>query len=216
MLKTKFAICVAVLMAVSLVCLCGCGSEPINNELPVENEVGVEGFNTSYGVSLPGYYVRVVSDVSEGDKVVQRNFYVCTDEEMTKAVGTLTASYGENEELTGYEAVIGVIAVEKLVTYSVVDGVSSFYSEINFSAEGITESSSWKNIVIDSDAGETATYIGTQSYYSDGSEHVYREEKYVSADGGEYLESVTEREYDESGKMISENITNYDKDGNEL
>ena len=148
MLKIKFAICVAVLMAVSLVCLCGCGSEPIDNELPVENEAGVEGFNTSYGVNLPGYYVRVVSNVSEGDKVVQRNFYVCTDEEMTKAVGTLSASYGEDEELTGYEAVIGVLAVEKLITYRVVDN-GSFYSEINFGDGTVTESSSWKNIVID-------------------------------------------------------------------
>ena len=215
MLKIKFAICVAVLMAVSLVCLCGCGSEPIDNELPVENDAGVEGFNTSYGVNLPGYYVRVVSNVSEGDKVVQRNFYVCTDEEMTKAVGTLSASYGEDEELTGYEAVIGVLAVEKLITYRVVDN-GSFYSEINFGDGTVTESSSWKNIVIDSETGETITYKGTQSYYSDGSEHKFREEKYVSADGGEYLESVTEREYDESGKMISENITNYDEDGNEL
>ena len=215
MLKTKFAICVALLMAVSLVCLCGCGSEPIDNELPIENEAGAEGFNTSYGVSLPGYYVRVVSDISEGGKVVQRNFYVCTDEELTKAVGTLTASYGEDEELTGYEAVIGVLAVEKMITYSVVDS-GSFYSEISFSDEGVTESSSWNNVVADTETGETVTYKGTQSYYSDGSEHEYREEKYVSADGVEYLESVTEREYDESGKMISENITNYDKDGNKL
>lgn len=44
----------------------------------------------------------------------------------------------------------------------------------------------------------------------------FHEEQYVVEGDDRYLSCVTEREYDENGALASENITNYDEDGNEI
>lgn len=200
----------ALLIAVIAISLAGCGEkiDDAEGDTPVNSSDSEE-------IALEGYYLRLANEISDNGSVINRNYIVCQDEELTQAVGTLAATYDENGELEHYEAVIGVLSIEKLISYSVGDN-GTFYTETSYDENGANDSSSWENIVTDPNTGITTEYIGTLSYYSSGIDHEFYEEQYITDGTERYLSCVTEREYSEDGSLASETVTNYDKDGNVL
>lgn len=211
---SKRIVC-AMLAAVMLICafaLTGCQEEISDG---TDDTVSSDGASDSGIVGLDGYYLRTASEVQDGDVTVERNYIICLDEELTQAVGTMYAQYSETGELKHYEAVVGIVAIEKLLTYSTGNN-GSYFTCVNYNNDNVVESSEWINTVTDPDTGVTTVYEGTLTYYESGVDHEFHEEQYVVEGDDRYLSCVTEREYDENGALASENITNYDEDGNEI
>lgn len=164
--------------------------------------------------NLPGYYVRLANEIrNDDDVIIGKDYYVFLDEECTKLVGTMSVIFGEDGLLERYEAVIGIMGLEKLISYTCGSG-SSYYSEIKFDREsGAMTESLWENIVVNPETKEESLYKGTATYHDNGKMYKSSEEQYDISGGEEILSSLKELEYSKEGDLVSEVITNYDKNG---
>lgn len=205
MKKTRGLLC---LISIILLALTLCGCESIDDS-------GVPDTLGSHDkIALDGYYIKLSNEVTNGDVVVEGNYYVCLDKDCTQVVGSMTVAYNS---LTGkmreYKAIIGVATVEKMISFYK-DDSSSYYTSMTMDENQAIAFGEWENVTIGSESKVMNTSLGTVTYFTNGIEKEYHEEQYIGSGKKRYLASVIDRIRNEDGSLVSETVTNYDEDGN--
>lgn len=204
MRKSKALLCL-ISIVLLLLALCGCddNSEGGNGQLGSHDKI-----------ALDGYYIKLTNEVRNGDKVVEGNYYVCIDKACTQVVGSMTVAYDTSTgKMREYKAVIGIVSIEKMISFSKNDS-SSYYSSMTFGENQAMSLGEWENVTIDPENGVMTTSLGNVTYFANGIEKDYHEEQYIGSGKKKYLACVIERVISENGSLVSENITNYDENGN--
>lgn len=184
-----------------LLTLCGCEDDAETNQM---------GFHDK--IALDGYYIKLANEVTYENKVTEGNYYVCLDKACTQIVGSMTVAYNyPSEEMREYKAVIGIVATEKMISFSKTDN-SSYYTCMCFDENQALSYGEWENVTIDSE-GVMTTSMGTVTYFANGVEKECHEEQYIGSVKDRYLSSVKDVIRNEDGSLVSENVTNYNEDG---
>lgn len=165
-------------------------------------------------IALDGYYIKLSNEVTDGNVVVEGNYLVCLDRACTQVVGSMTVAYNhESGKMREYKAVIGIMTIEKMISFNK-DDTSSYYTSMTLDDNQLLSAGEWENVTIDSESGVMNTSIGTVTYFTNGIEKEYHEEQYIGSGKSKYLASIIDRTIAENGSLVSETITNYDENGN--
>lgn len=187
--------------ALSLLCLFGCGKDS-----QVQEPFGTR----SDYKNLDGYYIGMANEVkNDSDITIEENYFIYSDEQMTKVVGTMTVDFDNEGNLKQYEALIGVINIEKLISFSAGDDGSEYYTVVSFNSDGIMTGSDWENIIFNQESSAWILYKGKEKYYKNGSVKSFYEEQYSKDGETDRLIQKTEREYSETGELTVDKSESY-------
>ncbi len=178
---------------------------------------GKESAALDYGtydkLEIDGYYLKTLNSVENEGVILETNYYVCTDKELTNAVGAMTARFDEDGGLSGYDAVVERSDGQSVISFSKLPESSNYTDTLYNKDYTALICTSWESISISWETEERFLSRGTVYYYSNGVESSYSEEQYYIQNGKEYLSCTVERKRNEDGSLASEKITNYDEDG---
>ncbi len=193
---------IAAILISAALCFAGCGKQD-----------SALNFGSYDKVEIDGYYLKTVSSVESEGVILETNYYVCTDEELTNAVGAMTARFDEDGGLVGYDAAITESEGQRVISFSKSEE-SSGYTDSMYAADySAILSTTWESISIKPAEKERYVSQGTLTYFPNGVEKVYSENQYITKNGKEYLSCAIERIRNEDGSLASEKITNYDENG---
>lgn len=192
----------AVILVSVALCFAGCGKD--------EDLLNYGSYNR---LEIDGYYLKALNSVENGSVVLETNYYVCSDKELTSVAGTLTARFDEEGGLAGYDAVIAQSNGQRVISFSKSRETSSYTDTLYAADYSSIISTSWESIAIRWDSKERFLSKGEVDYYSNGVESSYSEEQYLVQNGKEYLSCTIERKRNEDGSLASEKITSYDENG---
>ncbi len=200
---------VAVLLAACMLLAVGCSEEIKDNN--VYQTPNAEDYS-----KVEGYYTKVANMVEYADgKIAAINYYVCQDEACNEMVGSKRVVFEKDGSVYGYEIIIGVLAIEKMVKFETVTNGTT-YSEIEFAPDGQNfKYGKFENIYTNPETGLTTRHTGTQEYYESGVMKAFHEEYYETPKGGsERLVSTTDETYAEDGSLKESKTVTYDEQGN--
>lgn len=192
----------AVIAVSAALCLTGCGkAEDLLN------------YGSYDRLEIDGYYLKPLNSVEDEGVVLETNYYVCSDKELTNVAGNLTARFDGAGGLAGYDAVIAQNGGQRVISFSKSRETSSYTDAVYSGDYRTIISTAWESIAIRWDSKERFLSRGMVDYYSNGVENSYSEEQYLVQNGSEYLSCTIERKRGEDGSLISEKITNYNENG---
>lgn len=193
---------IAVILISVVLSFAGCGEKD-----PALN------FGSYDRLEIDGYYLKPLNSVESNGVVLEKNYYVCSDEELANVVGALTARSDEDGELAGYEAAITQSDGQRVISFSKSKESSSYTNSLYSDDYSRIISTLWESIAIRWDSKERLLSKGTVDYYSNGVENNYSEEQYLVQNGKEYLSCTIERKRNEDGSLASEKTIRYDESG---
>lgn len=191
----------AVIISIAL-CLTGCGKDEASLD-----------YGSYDRLEIDGYYLKAVNSVENEGVVLETNYYVCSDKELSNTVGNLTARFDEEGGLLGYDAVIAQSDGQRVISFSKSSESSGYTDSLYAKDYSSIISTSWESIAIKWDTKERFLSKGKVVYYSNGIENNYSEEQYLIQNGKEYLSCTIERKLNEDGTLATEKITSYDENG---
>lgn len=150
---------------------------------------------------VEGYYSELAYETQTDGTTTELIYLLCTDEEMTDAVGKKVINFDAEGNLTKYTITIGINKIEQLVTFTQ-NETSSYYSDFVFNENELMAHASWENINTNAENGDIVKSTGTQEYFEDGSVKTYHEETYTN----DVLTQTIDREYNEAGELVNETI----------
>lgn len=150
---------------------------------------------------VEGYYSELAYETQTDGTTTELIYVLCTDEELTDAIGKKVVNFDLDGNMTKYTITIGVNKIEQLTTFTQSE-TSSFFSDIVFDDNEKMAYASWENITTDPENGNIIKSTGSQEYFENGSVKTYHEEQYTN----DALTQTVDREYSEAGELISETI----------
>ncbi len=151
---------------------------------------------------VEGYYSELAYETQTDGTTTELIYLLCTDEELTNAVGKKVVNFDTEGNMIKYTITLGVYKVEQLITFVQSSESSSYYSDIVFNENELMVHASWENININPENGDVVKSVGTQEYFEDGTVKTYHEEIYTN----DVLTQTIDREYNEAGELVSETI----------
>ena len=148
---------------------------------------------------VEGYYSELAYETKSDGSTTEFIYLLCTDEELTNAVGKKVVNFDMQGNMTGYTITIGVKKIERLISYSCGEN-ASYYSDITFDKDEKMTVASWENVETNTETGVTTKNIGVQEFYENGKVKTETVEIYTN----DKLDSKTVKEYNEEGELVSE------------
>lgn len=188
-MKRFLMIGLALLMALS--CFSGCG----DGETPVDSPSAGE-----YG-AYEDLFPKLTYEVKTQDgKITEQMYGLYRDEELTTLVGMKDVYFSEETgKMNQYIVTIGLIILEKTVTFKEDNKGNTFLSEMHYSSDGVVAKGNSENNYVDAE-GVKIREVAQQEYYSDGAS-VKKLKVEVYRDGE--LASTTVQTFDEQGNVTS-------------
>lgn len=163
---------------------------------------------------LGDYYYVESYRIETSDGVMTElglDMYLTYDEEngYSDPDGVLAIYYGDDGNITSYEAYIGLSPVRATVNYQVGTDCS-YFTCICMDEDSVMTQVIWDNYVYNSETGVATYYTGIETYYEGGStERNYEEQYTVAEDGTLTLSKTITKEYDEEGNQTVNDTAEY-------
>ncbi len=179
-------ICI-VLILLSVITLTSCKKDKIDK-------------NVDHGY-VEGYYSELAYETKIDGTTTELIYILCTDEELTDAVGKKVVSFDTEGNMTEYTITFGAGKISRLIAYKCSD-IASYYSDISFDENEKMTEASYENVTTNTETGDVTKTVGSQTYFENGKVKSETSETYVN----DKLDSKVEREYNEAGELVNETI----------
>lgn len=172
--------------------VCGCA----------DNEAAVDSPSAGEYGAYEDLFPKLTYEVKGQDgKVTEQMYTLYRDEEFKTIVGMKDVYFSEETgKMNQYIVTIGLIVVEKTVTFREDDKGNTFLTEIHYDSSGAATRGNSENNYVD-DEGVKIREVAEQEYYEDGVT-VKKLEVETYRDGE--LSSTMVQNFDEEGKLITE------------
>ena len=182
---------IAAALMITALLLAGCGETVASTQV------------LDYG-DFEDYYSSLQYEVRNDDGVVtEQMYFLCTDPELTGIAGKKSVYFnGETGEMNRYTVTIGILAVERVYSYTKDDLGLTYYTEMFYDSGQVLKRGTWDNNYFDTE-GKTYRDTGEEVYYTDGKTvKTFHLEHY---EDGKLVET-TDRTFDPHGEMTSETV----------
>lgn len=189
-MKKFLMIGLALLMALS--CLCGCADDNAAVDSPSAGEYG----------AYEDFFPKLTYEVKNQDgKITEQMYGLYRDEEFKTVVGMKDVYFSEETgKMNQYIVTLGLIVLEKTVTFREDNNGNTFLTEMLYNSDGIVTKGNSENNYVNAD-GVKIREVAQQEYHTDGIS-VKKLKVEVYRDGE--LASTTVQTFDEDGNLTSE------------